>query len=751
MRFWAKWVFSFGFLILSHAPCSWAWHSYSTATFNGAGGAGDSLNKIALDSSGNIWTAGYISTASGASPDAWIGKFNSSLTLIASVTLNGVSDKQDTASDIAVDPNGNVWVVGFTSQTNTGFDIWIAKYNSSLTLVSSLTVSGPSGASHYDYGQAVAVGTDGSIYVGGTIDTTTAISVAAGDTGNDGWLAKYDSNFVFVSSFVFRGFSNGFETVSDIVLDGENNVYATGYLWDSHAPPGNNNDIWIAKFNSSLALVSSRTINGPGNYDDRGNAIALDLSSHVYVAGSQGMSSGVDDIWIGKFDGSLNLLSSATFNGPGDSVDSARGVAVDAASNVYVSGTIYDSSQNYDLWFGKFSSSLTLKSSGSYNGPGNYYDSAANMVIDQSGSAYAGGIIYTSTQGSSADIWLGKFNLTLAGTPALSAAAALGASSITWSWSYQNLHEDGFRVVDASSNNLSGNLTELSWTETGLSTNTSYGRRLAAYNAFGASTSTAVSLYTLAAPPTGLTLLGVGQSSAAIQWSSNTNSAGTNYRLDYWALSGATTSATVAVTTAALSDLSAGTTYFIRVAAINSLGLTSMGETISTITLVGLIAPSAATPLFSNVQTSSFTVSWTSGSAISGYNGSSVGYIVKIASYSSESAAFVSSATTAISAVITGLSPNVTHYAWAAAYIQGSTTSFTSLGSTVTLPAAPASIAISSVSYFFLEVSWNRNGNPDGTLFEAQLSSSDFPNSYTGNQSSRTTSALSAFFGLSYG
>ena len=111
------------------------------------------------------------------------------------------------------------------------------------------------------------------------------------------------------------------------------------------------------------------------------------------------MNSGVDDIWVGKFDNSLSLLSSATFNGPGDSVDSARGVAVDAGGNVYVSGTIYDSSQNYDMWFGKFSSSLVLRSSGSYNGPGNNYDTAGNLVLDSSGNIYTGGTIYTSGQG----------------------------------------------------------------------------------------------------------------------------------------------------------------------------------------------------------------------------------------------------------------------------------------------------------------------------------------------------------------
>ncbi|MBI4248018.1 MAG: S8 family serine peptidase, partial [Elusimicrobia bacterium] len=62
--------------------------------------------------------------------------------------------------------------------------------------------------------------------------------------------------------------------------------------------------------------------------------------------------------------------------------------------------------------------------------------------------------------------------------PVSLSAAALGVSSITWSWPNVN-NEEGFRVLTSTGGNLSGNLppNTVSWTETGLSTNTATSRR----------------------------------------------------------------------------------------------------------------------------------------------------------------------------------------------------------------------------------------------------------------------------------
>lgn len=154
------------------------------------------------------------------------------------------------------------------------------------------------------------------------------------------------------------------------------------------------------------------------------------------------------------------------------------------------------------------------------------------------------------------------------------AAQVHGVSSVTWSWS-NVAGETGFRVVGPGDANLSGDLAAdtLSWLETGLSTNTAYQRRVVSLAGAAASTSTAVTAYTLAAPPTGLAATQVGVSSAVLSWSAAGNPAGTQYRLERWTAGGATTTLTVTASSAAVTALSAASTYYFQVRALNGDGV----------------------------------------------------------------------------------------------------------------------------------------------------------------------------------
>lgn len=159
----------------------------------------------------------------------------------------------------------------------------------------------------------------------------------------------------------------------------------------------------------------------------------------------------------------------------------------------------------------------------------------------------------------------GIFNLT---------GSALGTSSITWSWD-DVTGEDGYRILDPSDVNLSGDLPANTtfWTETSLSTNTSYSRRLAAFNSGGTSTSTAVTRYTQAAPPTGTSIVWVTTTSIRAGWNVNTNPSGTEFEAvvsttaDF--LPQTPGGWSVDATSVTISGLSANTTYHLRVHARN--------------------------------------------------------------------------------------------------------------------------------------------------------------------------------------
>ncbi|MFC1522286.1 fibronectin type III domain-containing protein [Elusimicrobiota bacterium] len=168
-----------------------------------------------------------------------------------------------------------------------------------------------------------------------------------------------------------------------------------------------------------------------------------------------------------------------------------------------------------------------------------------------------------------------------------------GASSITWAWTdvTGELH---YRVVTSTGWDISGDLgpDTTYWAETSLSTNTLHGRRvMVSYGGRTVISSETINVYTLTAPPTGFAFTEVNITSAVVSWGANTNPTGTNYRLDKWTVDEATTSVTVDVTSATLTRLVAGTTYYLRVHSINGDSLLSAVDAdISTVTVGNIVA-----------------------------------------------------------------------------------------------------------------------------------------------------------------
>ncbi|MBA3726280.1 MAG: SBBP repeat-containing protein, partial [Armatimonadetes bacterium] len=77
--------------------------------------------------------------------------------------------------------------------------------------------------------------------------------------------------------------------------------------------------------------------NGSANSDDQASALAVDAAGNVYVTGSSyGARTGWDYATI-KYDSNGNQLWVARYAGPANG-DYARALAVDAAGNVYVTG-----------------------------------------------------------------------------------------------------------------------------------------------------------------------------------------------------------------------------------------------------------------------------------------------------------------------------------------------------------------------------------------------------------------------------
>lgn len=86
----------------------------------------------------------------------------------------------------------------------------------------------------------------------------------------------------------------------------------------------------------------------------------------------------------------------ATYNGPGNTVDQAKKMAVDAEGNVYVTGTSGGSTSNYldpnnDIVTIKYNSAGGKLWERRYNGPGGGSDGGTAIAIDKSGNVYVAG------------------------------------------------------------------------------------------------------------------------------------------------------------------------------------------------------------------------------------------------------------------------------------------------------------------------------------------------------------------------
>src|SRR4029077_5570861 len=78
---------------------------------------------------------------------------------------------------------------------------------------------------------------------------------------------------------------NGSDVATAIVLDDSSNVYVTGR---SERTTFGDSDYATVKYNSAGQQQWVVRYNGPGNTDDRAEAMAIDTLSNVYVTGMSG-------------------------------------------------------------------------------------------------------------------------------------------------------------------------------------------------------------------------------------------------------------------------------------------------------------------------------------------------------------------------------------------------------------------------------------------------------------------------------
>ena len=166
----------------------------------------------------------------------------------------------------------------------------------------------------------------------------------------------------------------------------------TGWSWGS----GTDQDCATVKYDSSGNQIWVQRYNGPGNGNDNAHAIAIDASSNIYITGPSLGSGTYQDYATVKYDSSGKEVWVRRYNGPENGYDYAHSIAVDGFGNVYVTGLSYGGWTHYDCATVKYDSSGNEVWVQRYNGPDNDYDYAYRIGLDGSGNVYIAGGSYCS-------------------------------------------------------------------------------------------------------------------------------------------------------------------------------------------------------------------------------------------------------------------------------------------------------------------------------------------------------------------
>ena len=309
----------------------------------------------------------------------------------------------DRGHGIAVDSSGNIYVAGYTAgaldgeTNNGGDDIFLTKYNSAGTRQWT-RLSGTSGSDQSGWG-AVAVDGSGNIYVVGNTSGDLDGETNAG--GSDAVLIKYNSSGTKQWTRLLG------TAVSDsawaVAVDGGGNIFISGFTDGNLGGETNSGgtDAFLAKYNASGTLQWTRLLgNATLTYS---YAVAVAGSGNIYISGmSRGSldgetNAGIQDIFVAKYNASgtrqwTRMLGSTVF-------DYCYGVALDGSENVYAAGHSYGnfdglantdgSGATEDVFLVKFNSSGTKQWSVFHGGTGN--DVASGLAVDTSGNAYIAG------------------------------------------------------------------------------------------------------------------------------------------------------------------------------------------------------------------------------------------------------------------------------------------------------------------------------------------------------------------------
>ncbi len=283
----------------------------------------------------------------------------------------------DLGLTVTVDDSGNVLVGGYASGDTTGWDLVALKYSPN----GRLEWTGSFVTIEEDYAARIAVMANGDVAVAGNsgnpyyLTWDYVVIRFNGSTGDTVWTERYD------------GPASERDEVRGMVLTPDGSLYLTGGSMGT----GSGMDFTTIKYSLDGNLLWERRYNGPANSIDWANDIAVDGDGNIYVTGySQGVASDCDYATV-KYDANGNEQWVQRYDGPVAGYDEARAIVVDDGGNIYITGSSTGAGTRADYATVKYDFSGNQEWIQRYNGPASRFDEAVAVVLDDNGGVYITG------------------------------------------------------------------------------------------------------------------------------------------------------------------------------------------------------------------------------------------------------------------------------------------------------------------------------------------------------------------------
>ena len=234
-------------------------------------GFNDGGVKIATKGT-NVAITGAVTVSANNYKIATLSAVASTGVLSETITLGStITSSVEIVTGMTVDASGNTYICGATEVSGQGFNMYLAKLTSSLTLAWQQTYNGSSNLD--DQAKGIQVDASGNVYVTGYSTSSTL--------GKEIRTIKYNSSGTLQWNNVENSASNGSDQAYDMEMDASSNLYVCGTMVSSNF---NGLDYYTVKYNSSGTKIWSILTDGK-NQNDQATNIALDSLNNVIVTG----------------------------------------------------------------------------------------------------------------------------------------------------------------------------------------------------------------------------------------------------------------------------------------------------------------------------------------------------------------------------------------------------------------------------------------------------------------------------------